>query len=78
MLADKKEDLSGEKVKRLLERMLQELGRDHPDLYYQPTAHIARLLHERMQKGDTLNGEERALTAHLGQRDIQVLLSMQS
>ncbi|MEL7165328.1 MAG: hypothetical protein AAFY52_02870 [Pseudomonadota bacterium] len=78
MLEDKKEDLSGEKVKRLLERMVRDLGREHPDLYYQPTSHIARLLHERIAKADTLNGEERELTAHLGQRDIQVLLSMNS
>ncbi|MEM6760142.1 MAG: hypothetical protein AAF601_11765 [Pseudomonadota bacterium] len=77
MLEDKKEDLSGEKVKRLLDRMVQELSRLHPDLYYQPTSHIARLLHEQIKNGDTLNGAERELTAHLGQRDIEVLLSMQ-
>lgn len=76
MLQDKRKDLDGEKRKKLLQRLLQELSRARPDLYYQATSEVARQMQAYIKDEAPLNGEERALVAHLEPRDIEVLLSL--
>jgi len=76
MLQDKRRDLDGEKQKRLLQRLLEELSASSPDLYYQPTSTIALALQAHITEGAALYAEERALLARLSQRDIEVLLSL--
>jgi hypothetical protein len=76
MLQDKREDLDAEKRKKLLWRLVAELSREMPDLYYQPTSEIARHIRLCIADGGKLNADERALMDRLGQRDIEVLLSL--
>ncbi|MEM8792875.1 MAG: hypothetical protein AAGE80_14740 [Pseudomonadota bacterium] len=76
MLQDKRNDLDSEKQKKLLERLIAELSKSNPDLYYQPTVQIARLVKEHIDEGADLSVEDRALFEGLSQRDIQVLLSL--
>lgn len=76
MLQDKRKDLDAVKRKQLLERILGELGRDNPDLYYRSTSDIAQMLRRHMDEGARLHPEERALVDGLSPRDISVLLSL--
>ncbi|MEM7058520.1 MAG: hypothetical protein AAF557_13075 [Pseudomonadota bacterium] len=76
MLHDKKRDLDSEKQKRLLERMIAEVSRSHADLYYQPTAEIARHIRKYIDDTAELNANERELLANLSVHDIRVLLSL--
>ncbi|MEL6641157.1 MAG: hypothetical protein AAFP98_07570 [Pseudomonadota bacterium] len=57
-------------------RLLNELSRSRPDLYYQATSEIARQIEDYIQADAGLNGEERALLAPLSARDIEVVLSL--
>lgn len=76
MLQEKREDLDSEKQKKLLQRLVSDLSRESPDLYYQPTAEIARQIRQRVVDGTGLNADERSLMVRLGQRDIEILLSL--
>jgi hypothetical protein len=76
MLQDRREDLDSEKRKKLLQRLVSELSREHPDLYYQPASEIARQIRSDIACGTKLNADERALMDRLSQRDIEMLLSL--
>ncbi|WP_341366676.1 hypothetical protein [Yoonia sp. BS5-3] len=76
MLQDKKSETDAEKQKVLLRRLVTEVSRENPDLYYQPTSQVARLIADHIKSGRTLNGDERKLMAGLGTRDLEVLLSL--
>lgn len=76
MLQEKRIDLDAEKQRKLLQRLLAELTRSRPDLYYQTTGEIAR--HIKGYAGDdaVIHQEERELLERLSVRDIEVLLSL--
>ena len=76
MLQDKHKDLDAVKRKRLIERLLGELGRDNPDLYYRSTSDISQMLHGHIAQDARLHPEETALLEGLSARDIAVLLSL--
>lgn len=76
MLHDKKSETDAEKQKVLLRRLVTEASRNSPDLYYQSTSQIARLIRDLITNGRTLNGEERKLMERLSDRDLEVLLSL--
>lgn len=78
MLEDKTADLISQKQKKLLERLVGELSKTSPDLYYQSTSQIARQIRQYIDNGAGLNQDERELITPLGQRDIEVLLSLHS
>lgn len=76
MLQDKKSETDGEKQRALLRRLVEALGREQPDFYYQSAAQVARQLQQHMATPGILNDDERKLMAKLGQRDIEILLSL--
>lgn len=76
MLKDKKSETDAEKQKALIRRLVTEVSRDNPDLYYQPTSLVARLIQTHIAEGHTLNGEDRMLMQRLTTRDLEVLLSL--
>lgn len=76
MLQDKRKDLDSERQKKLLQRLVEELSRTQPDLYYQATSTIALLLEAHIQRGAGLSLEERELLHPLRKRDIEILLSL--
>ncbi|MEE2946539.1 MAG: hypothetical protein VX444_15335 [Pseudomonadota bacterium] len=78
MLEDKIADLISQKQKKLLERLVGELSKTSPDLYYQSTSQIARQIRQYIVNGAGLNQDERELMTSLEQRDIEVLLSLHS
>lgn len=78
MSVEKIEDLIAEKQRRLLQRLVEELSKSNPELYYQPTSQIARELAQHIAEGTGLIHEERELLQQLDQRGIEMLLSLHS
>ncbi|EEE44031.1 hypothetical protein [Roseibium alexandrii] len=76
MLQEKHGDLDAEKRKKLITRLLEDLSRSNPDLYYQPTSQIALQIKQQVDEGTNLSNEDRALLSPLTLRDIEVLLSL--
>ncbi len=76
MLQEKRDDLSSEKQKRLVQRLLNDLTRSRPDLYYQATTEVARHIREYIVDGTDIAAEERALLEQLSVRDIELMLSL--
>ncbi len=76
MLQEKRRDLDVEKQRKLLQRLLAELTRSRPDLYYQTTGEIARHIKDYTGDGTIIHSEERDLLDRLSIRDIEVLLSL--
>ncbi|MEX0278713.1 MAG: hypothetical protein AB3N07_04890 [Ruegeria sp.] len=76
MLEEKRKDLDSEKQKRLLRKLVEDLSRTEPDLYYRPTSEIALFLTKYIDGDSGLLAEEKSLLKRLSQRDIEVLLSL--
>ena len=76
MLEEKRKDLDSEKQKKLLFRLVDELSRSSPDLYYRSTGEIAAYLEAYIRKGAKLSADDRALLTRLSRRDLEVLLSL--
>lgn len=76
MLQDKKSETDAERKKALLQRLLLDLSRANPELYYQPTSQISRLLKDHISNGKSLSGEDRKLMEPLSCRDLEILLSL--
>ncbi len=75
MLQEERKDLDGERQKALLDRLVAELNRSEPDLYYRSTIDIALRLERYIADEAGLPEEDRAILMRLNRRDIQVLLS---
>ena len=75
MLQDKASDLIGTKRKRLVERLLDEIGQSGFDLYYSSASNVAARLIQYAQKEASLNAEETALIKGMSQKEIEFLLS---
>lgn len=78
MLEEKIADLASQKQKKLLQRLVGELSKSNPELYYQATSEVARALKLHIDGEAKLFQEERELLQVLSQRDIEVLLSHHS
>lgn len=76
MLQDKNADLVAEKRRKLLERLVVEIGRSGQDLYYMPTSQVATYLLNYAEGDAKLNADELALLDGLSRRDIEVILSL--
>lgn len=76
MLQEKRIDLDSEKQKRLLRKLVEQLSRSEPDLYYRPTSEIASFLIKHIEGDAGLLAEEKSLLKRLSQRDIEVILSL--
>ncbi len=76
MLQDKRKDLDAEKQKDLLRRLVAEISRSDPDLYYRSTSEIAARLQKCISGEADLSADERALLERLNRRDLEILLSL--
>ena len=76
MLQEKKIDTDAEKQKAILLRLIGDLSHQSPDLYYQPTNQIARMLEEQIRQGVQMNADEIELMKRLSNRDIEILISL--
>ncbi|MEM9332602.1 MAG: hypothetical protein AAGA53_14835 [Pseudomonadota bacterium] len=76
MLQDKKSETDAEKQKVILRRLVDDLNKTNPDLYYQTTSQIARLVQQRIADRSALNADEHKLMVRLSSRDIEILLSL--
>ena len=76
-MEEKRKDLTSEKQKVLLRRLLEELSQSHPDFYYQSTNEVALAIKEYATSSDAkLTQNDKALIEPLTWRDIQVILSL--
>ena len=75
-MEEKRKDLISEKRKVLLQRLMEDLSRSHPDFYYQSTNEIALAIKEFAEKDARLTQDDKALIDPLTWRDIQVILSL--
>lgn len=74
--AGKAEITQAERRRDVVRRSLDALMRSNPQLYYQPTADVARAIHEGIAKGgEGLSAEDRAAVKTLSARDIEVILA---
>ncbi len=76
MLQDKNADLDAVKTRKLLERLVNELGRAGHDLYYSPTTQVAASLMDYVENSAQLSTVERALFQDLTRRDIEIILGV--
>ena len=76
MLRETRKELDGEKQKVLLRRMVEEMSRGDPGVYYLSTTEIAARIEQRIVDGAGLLAEERGLLRRLRRRDIELLLSL--
>ena len=74
-MEEKRKNLDSEKQRRLLERLVGELGRSHLDFYYRSTSEVAFLLRKYIDGDADLSVEERGLLKPLSEHDIQIKLS---
>lgn len=75
-LQEKRKDLDVERQKRLLTRLVEELSRSDPELYYRSTSEVAAQIEGLIGKAGRLSPEDRQLLMRLSRRDIEVLLSL--
>lgn len=60
---------------KVIQRFLNLLTKQHPELYYAPTSQIAREIHKEIQnKLNTLDFEEQVQVKRLGAHDIEIIL----
>ena len=65
-----------ERRRDVVKRTLDALMRSDPQLYYRPTADVARAIHESIGNGgDALSAPERDAVKGLSARDIEVILA---
>lgn len=76
MLHDKHKDLESEKRRKLLEKLLGDVSKDAPDLYYRSTSEISQILLQHIDQTARLHPEERDLLKGLDARDIAMILSL--
>lgn len=76
MLQDKRTDLDAEKRRKLLDRMVAEVSRANPDLYYRSTSEVAVEIRRHIAEDAALNSAERELLEGLSAEDIQMILSL--
>lgn len=76
MLQEKKSETIAEKQKVILMRLISELTQQSPDLYYQSTNQIARIIDGYIKQGHNMNADEIELMKKLSSRDIEVMLSL--
>ena len=76
MLKDKRKDLDFEKQKEIMQRIMTELGKADSDIYYRSTSAIAASILNYVEPTRDLSADDKALIRKLGQRDIQIILSM--
>lgn len=77
-MEEKHNDLVGVKRRKILLRMVEELSANRHDYYYEPTVEIARALKHQIDGGINLTQNEMELLKSLSERDIQVILSLNS
>ena len=75
-MEEKRKDLKNEKQKKVLQRLVDQLSRELPDLYYMPTSQVAFELLKEIQQGQKLDHSEKELLEGLSAHDIQILLSL--
>lgn len=76
MLHENHKDLDAQKRRKLLERLLGDVSRDAPDLYYRSTSEIGQALLRHIEDTARLHPEERDLLKGLDARDIAMILSL--
>ncbi|MEO1662294.1 MAG: hypothetical protein AAFR51_14995 [Pseudomonadota bacterium] len=76
-MEDKRVDLKSEQQRVLLQTLVEQLGRENPQLYYQSTMQIAYALEGYIKKGARLTQDERELLAPLKPKDMQIILGLQ-
>lgn len=69
------EELGVEIRDKVIQRFLNKLTKQHPELYYAPTSQIAREIHKEIQsKLNTLDFDEQVQVKRLEVHDIEIIL----
>ena len=77
-MEEKRQDLTSEKQKQLLQLLVSQMSHDDPDLYYRSTSQIAFQIEAYIRGDNDLSLDDLTLLAPLDARDIQLLLSLHS
>ena len=76
LMEEKRADLRSERQRKLLQTLVEELGRVHPQFYYLSTIEVARALKSYIAEEAQLTQDDRALLDGLKPDDIQILLGL--
>ena len=75
-MEEKHKDLKSVKQKKLLQKIVEKLSSEHPDLYYMATTDVAAAIEDYIEEPAKLSADEKELMKGLDRHDIQVLLSL--
>ena len=75
-MEEKRTNLRSIKQRALLQKLVEELGRKNPQLYYQSTMQIAFALKDHIAKDAKLDQEDADLVSGLKPKDIQIILGV--
>ncbi|MEM6375050.1 MAG: hypothetical protein AAF689_18810 [Pseudomonadota bacterium] len=76
MLQEKRKDLDFEKQKEIMQNVMSKLSRGDADIYYRSTSAIAASILNYVETSGEISIDDKNLIRRLGQRDIQIILSM--
>lgn len=74
-MTPEEKNLKAQQRRRLIQRRLNDLMQDNPDLYYLPTVDVARAIHDSLQHTGRLSIDDQLLVHQLTVHDIQIILS---
>ncbi len=77
-MEEKRQDLTSEKQKQLVQMLVSQMSQDDPQLYYLPTSQIAFQIEAYIRGDNDLSVEDLTLLAPLSAHDIQLMLSLHS
>lgn len=75
-MEEKRADLRSERQRKLLQTLVEDLGRANPQFYYMSTIQVARALKDYVANEAKLPQDDRALLDALKPEDIQILLGL--
>ena len=71
------EKLNSIEKRKLIDQFLEQVMQASPDLYYAPTADVARKIHDQIQlQVNRLSIEDQLLIKNVSIRDIEIILSL--
>ncbi len=75
-MEDKRSDLKSTHQKEVIQEIIEDLNKSHPNFYYRSTTEVAAEIKKYIHEGGHLNHTQHELVKDLSRRDIQILLSL--
>ena len=71
------EQLTSVETRKIIDKFLEKVMQQNPDLYYSATTDVARMIHKEIKENiNRLPIEEQVLVKKITTRDIEIILSL--